>query len=289
MGGHGGLNILPQKSWNVYGRENRLKVARDEAKHAEEQREKLEKQRLAESEARRAVLLQQAAQKRLSTDPGPSAETAQLPEPEQQQAPALLQHINFFEEHEARDAHPEVAEEARKEARRRGDEKTQTSDARFDERFQFGHGLGGARNSASQPWYAQAKAPLLPQDDVTGALRLEDDGRPLTLNGHDARVTERNGPLLIEGIGHKRLDKVKSSKTDKKEKHKKKSRHKEDRKQEGKKKTLDIERLRQERLQREKQERERARQAIMGNVSSLEGGKRYHGAYGNAPVSQRTN
>ena len=33
-------------SWNVYGRENRLKVARDEAKHAEEQREKLEKQRL---------------------------------------------------------------------------------------------------------------------------------------------------------------------------------------------------------------------------------------------------
>ena len=41
-----GLNILPQKSWNVYGRENRLKVARDEAKHEEEQRVKAEKQRL---------------------------------------------------------------------------------------------------------------------------------------------------------------------------------------------------------------------------------------------------
>lgn len=63
----------------------------------------------AESEARRALLLQQAAQKRLNTDPGPSAEEAQLPEPEQQQAPALLQHINFFEEHEARDAHPEAS------------------------------------------------------------------------------------------------------------------------------------------------------------------------------------
>lgn len=132
----------------MYGRENRLKVARDEAKHAEEQREKLEKQRLvsfttflltsppihanrctvrvhhnstllshklsllqvqAESEVRRAVLLQQAAQKRRSTDPGPVSETAQLPEPEQEQAPALLQHINFFEEHEARDAHPEAS------------------------------------------------------------------------------------------------------------------------------------------------------------------------------------
>lgn len=67
----------------------------------------------------------------------------------------------------------QVAEEARKEARRRGDEKTQTSDARFDERFQFGYGLGGARNSASQPWYAQAKAPLLAQEDLTGALWLE--------------------------------------------------------------------------------------------------------------------
>lgn len=33
-------------SWNVYGRENRLKVARDEAKHEEQQRTKLEKQRL---------------------------------------------------------------------------------------------------------------------------------------------------------------------------------------------------------------------------------------------------
>jgi hypothetical protein len=41
-----GLNILPQKSWNVYGRENRLKVSRDEAKHAEEQQAKADKQRL---------------------------------------------------------------------------------------------------------------------------------------------------------------------------------------------------------------------------------------------------
>ena len=30
MGGHGGLNILPQKSWNVYNRDNRQKVEADE-------------------------------------------------------------------------------------------------------------------------------------------------------------------------------------------------------------------------------------------------------------------
>jgi hypothetical protein len=29
-GGHGGLNILPQKSWNVYNFDNRLVVEQDE-------------------------------------------------------------------------------------------------------------------------------------------------------------------------------------------------------------------------------------------------------------------
>lgn len=30
MGGHGGLNILPQKKWNVYNRDNRTIVERDQ-------------------------------------------------------------------------------------------------------------------------------------------------------------------------------------------------------------------------------------------------------------------
>ena len=42
MGGHGGLNILPQKKWNVYNMDNRNKVERDEEK-AEEKRAKKEK------------------------------------------------------------------------------------------------------------------------------------------------------------------------------------------------------------------------------------------------------
>lgn len=136
---HPGLNILPQKSWNVYGRENRLKVSRDEAKHAEEQRLKAEKQRLvsslylssctrtwvpfpvllvdaqaavhpaqAESEVRRAFLLRQAALKR---GEAPEEEQAQLATPPEQpaaQGGLLLQHINFFQEHEAHELNPEV-------------------------------------------------------------------------------------------------------------------------------------------------------------------------------------
>lgn len=59
--------------------------------------------------------------------------------------------------------------EARKEARRRGNADTQTSDARFDERFQLGHGLSGP---AGQPWYAQRRPGLLDGDaDVaTGSM-----------------------------------------------------------------------------------------------------------------------
>lgn len=32
MGGHGGLNILPQKKWNVYGYHQRKKVEKDKEK-----------------------------------------------------------------------------------------------------------------------------------------------------------------------------------------------------------------------------------------------------------------
>ena len=63
----------------------------------------------AESEARRAFLLRQAAIKR-GDDPGEAQ--AQLPEQPASQgddAPTgLLQHVNFFVEHEARELHPEV-------------------------------------------------------------------------------------------------------------------------------------------------------------------------------------
>ena len=52
-------------------------------------------------------------------------------------------------------------EEAKREARRRGDKKTQTSDAKFDEKFQVGHGISG---EANKPWYAKSSAMLQPDE-----------------------------------------------------------------------------------------------------------------------------
>ena len=61
MGGHGGLNILPQKKWNVYNPDNRLKVAKDEAAHAAKEAEKQRKQSIAEAEARLTHMRQRSA------------------------------------------------------------------------------------------------------------------------------------------------------------------------------------------------------------------------------------
>lgn len=38
MGGHGGLNILPQKRWNVYNYQNRIKVEKDKQKAKEKEK-----------------------------------------------------------------------------------------------------------------------------------------------------------------------------------------------------------------------------------------------------------
>lgn len=45
MGGHGGLNILPQKKWNVYNYDNRAIVEKDKKLHAAKKKKEFEKKR----------------------------------------------------------------------------------------------------------------------------------------------------------------------------------------------------------------------------------------------------
>eukprot|EP00877_Chromochloris_zofingiensis_P004913 jgi/Chrzof1/14422/Cz09g02100.t1 len=183
----------------VYGRENRLKVARDEAQHAAEEAEALEKHLKAEAEHRHRLLLQRARQRR-NTDhqQQPALEAADNQDHEQEDslehAPLLTVeerpstnsppaatavasttekaedtpgHINFWADLEAKAAHPDKEKERKEQLRKRGNPDTHTSDARFDEQFQLGYGLAGQK-----PWYARTPSTVDAAEPSTSGRQL---------------------------------------------------------------------------------------------------------------------
>jgi hypothetical protein len=70
MGGHGGLNILPQKSWNVYNFDNREKVRKDEEEAARQEAIQQQQARQRDAEFRLEKLRAAAAQAKSSTSTG---------------------------------------------------------------------------------------------------------------------------------------------------------------------------------------------------------------------------
>ena len=115
MGGHGGLNILPQKSWNVYNWDNREKVRKDELEHAFTQEQEREQRLQNEREFRRQVLLKRAQRRGAGgqeEEPPPPVEqvpgaesggAADAP-PEQQVVvlpeSSVAEHVTLFDEHD---------------------------------------------------------------------------------------------------------------------------------------------------------------------------------------------
>src|SRR3954469_14047356 len=101
MGGHGGLNILPQKRWNVYNFDNREKVRKDEEEAAREEQLKREQSRKRDTEVRLERLrtsrgLAPTIQPRES-EPEPEPESKPEPEVEAVVEAGDLGHINLFE------------------------------------------------------------------------------------------------------------------------------------------------------------------------------------------------
>ena len=140
MGGHGGLNILPQKSWNVYGRKQRERVRRDEEQLEREQREEATRKEEEEKEKRLRAL-------RGEKDGEEEEEEKESGRERRVESVHENKHVNFFEEHEKALASLERKQKAKK--------------SEEDE----GNRLGGSGTHLRQPWYAKSDASFYDDED----------------------------------------------------------------------------------------------------------------------------
>lgn len=156
MGGHGGLNILPQKRWNVYNFENREKVRKDEEAAAKEEQLKREQSLKRDAEFR----LQQLRRARGFDPQAGAGKPPELAEPKSEspepKSEADSRHINLFDGIKIFD--PVVVEKKRE---TEGDKrkKMKKEEVRVvgpeDEKYRLGYGVAG--KGVKAPWYMMKK------------------------------------------------------------------------------------------------------------------------------------
>ncbi|KAL2641873.1 hypothetical protein R1flu_009460 [Riccia fluitans] len=252
MGGHGGLNILPQKRWNVYNFENREKVKRDEEEAAREEAIRQQKARREETEFKLEKLREAAKLKRRRVENGssPVQEAGDgalvvrgILQVEESKATIDLErpsHINLFAEYEAREkeGHGRVQErekerksggkekDRRKEFQDHRDRQLEKKDGKLtgepaDDHYRLGY--GASSKSGKKPWY------MVKSFMVDRTQREEEE-------------TSDSIVRIADGAEQKTLKSSKSKKS--------------------------VEDLRAERLAREQQERDKARKVLLAKAGS---------------------
>ncbi|KAH8555441.1 hypothetical protein BGW37DRAFT_477236 [Umbelopsis sp. PMI_123] len=255
------MNILPHKSWHVYNKSNVEKVRKDEAKAKEEEDKKLERQQLADREARLKMLRDRANQ-RLGVD------SADADSSKDMTSKIEAKHINFWEELESGNIdpggpNPEAA--AEQQAEREKWEKQITMYLAKE-----------ARGPA--PWYAAAKRiPDDKQDDKAfdeAFRKLKDPKekqKALKKRKREIRDIEREDPLSVIRTSLKGRDSNSSAYSSNRDKYADKQQRKDKEKDRRKHKSHEssssssIERLREQRIARERAERQRAAALVKGS------------------------
>ncbi|KAK9143103.1 hypothetical protein Syun_012503 [Stephania yunnanensis] len=139
MGGHGGLNILPQKRWNVYNFDNREKVRKDEKAAAEEEQLKREQSRKRDSEFRLEKLRQaKGLADRSANSSQPISKSGHID---------LFQGLKDFDESEDL--------QKKKNKKRKKEEPPRVVTAE-DEKYRLGYGVAG--KGVKAPWYLSSKS-----------------------------------------------------------------------------------------------------------------------------------
>ena len=295
MGGHGGLNILPKKTWNVYNRENRLRVKRDEALAEKQKQQQIEQQNQADRDWRRETLLRKRKDINGQVDAQP-------------------EHENFFKQQE--DALKSACQEE------------STEKETFDERFRFAGSCSRLREGTAKPWYAQAgtsfdhtteiskcslptkirrereeveaarerkhKAPVGQTSRGDVVADDDDDGGGKHSNVNESEevkdLSETHGIKLCDRDG----DGTRYHKRRRHRKHRKQSSSIKDNKASSQQsvQVKSVEELRRERLEREQHERCRATKLLVEHHRSKrsafpnQSSKGYYSSYGNAKPKQ---
>lgn len=186
MGGHGGLNILPQKRWNVYNFDNREKVRKDEEAAAREEQLKREQSRRREAEFRLH---------RLRRARGLS------PDHETNSSPSGASHINLFEGLSG-EAEPRLGADADDRKKRRKEESVRVVGP-DDEKYRLGYGVAG--KGVKVPWYLAR-----PITSSGGGGECEVKGVNSSSGGEGSK--KKDGKKSIEELRAERLSREKKEK-----------------------------------------------------------------------------
>ena len=190
MGGHGGLNILPQKRWNVYNFENREKVEADEEAAAEKEKEQAEEQRRRDGEARLNLLRSRARQRLEAVEVETCKEIDSAAVDSADLVPAApLTHVNLFadfEEAARRQAAGEAVDDVscakpdRKKGKEVSEKERSLKDQRSgkgekeveDERYKLGYGVVGKE----KPWYSRKETDAVEEHDESSRRKRRKGG-----------------------------------------------------------------------------------------------------------------
>lgn len=198
MGGHGGLNILPQKRWNVYNFDNREKVRKDEEEAAKEEQLKREQSRKRDTEFR----LEQLRQARGSSKSESKSESkAEL----KTETKSKNDHINLFEGikiFDPIDAGIKSFDDDKrgrfKQLKREATKLKKESEAKVvapeDEKYKLGYGLVG--KGVKLPWYMSKKPRI---EKVDWESEGDDEGK------EEGNKRNGGGKKTIEEMREERL------------------------------------------------------------------------------------